>query len=126
MVLKYELVPDALNDVISLYVDFPLGYAETSSAVRSKMVESNDFDSGYADPSQLKAVSFKQRENGSVVQMSQLRVATTWDEAVNYTGPSLEPEDLTKPIYADQKVFQNIIPLQQVQCRNLYLQKEFM
>ena len=99
VVLKYELVPDALNDVVSLYVDFPLGYAETSSAVRSKMVESNDFDSGYADPSQLKAVSFKQRENGSVVQMSHLRVATTWDEAVNYTGPSLEPEDLTKPIY---------------------------
>lgn len=99
VVLKYELVPDALNDVVSLYVDFPLGYAETSSAVRSKMIESNDFDSGYADPSQLKAVSFKQRENGSVVQMSHLRVATTWDEAVNYTGPSLDPEDLTKPIY---------------------------
>ena len=45
VVMKYELVPDALNDVVSLYVDFPLGYAETSSAVRSKMIESNDFDS---------------------------------------------------------------------------------
>lgn len=104
-VFKYELVSGELNDVISLYVNFPLGYDEYATAVQAKCVKSTDFDSGTADPSQLKAMSIKQREGGSALQLSHLRVATTWEEAVNYTGPSIEPEDPNKPVYLIEEGF---------------------
>ena len=104
-VFKYEIVSGDLNDIVSLYVNFPLGHDEYATGVQAKCVKSNDFDSSTADPSQLKAMSFKQREGGSALQLSHLRVATTWEEAVNYTGPNIEPEDPNKPVYLIEEGF---------------------
>ena len=97
-VMKYSLIEGEFNDEVTLYVNFPLGYDEYTAAVQAKGVTSTDFDNQTADPSQLKAVAIKQREAGSAVQLSHLRVATTWEEATNYTGPAIDPDDMDKPI----------------------------
>ena len=104
-VMKYDFIDGDVNDEVSLFVNFPLGYDEYAGAVQAKMVKSTDFDSNTADPSQLKAMSVKQREGGGVLIMSHLRVTTTWEEAVNYTGPSIEPEDPNKPVFHFQEGF---------------------
>lgn len=95
VVLKYEFLEGDANDVASIYVDFPLGYSE--DAVSTYAAVSTDVDAATSDPSGLKAVDIKIRDGGSALQISHLRVATSWDEAVNYTGPAVEPEDETKP-----------------------------
>lgn len=97
VVLKYQFVEGSLNDVASVYVDFPLGYNEDASAEYAAV--STDVEST-SDPSSLKAFAIKIRDGGSALQISHLRIATSWDEAVNYTGPAVtppEPEDDTKP-----------------------------
>ena len=98
VVLKYEFVEGASNDVATVYVDFPLGYKEENLSEYAAV--STDMDAGTNDPSGLKAVSLKLREGGGAITMAHLRVATTWEEAVNYTGPAVQPgeqEDENKP-----------------------------
>lgn len=98
VVLKYEFVEGSCNDVASVYVDFPLGYKEANVAEYAAV--STDVDASTSDPSGLKAVDLKLRDGGSALQIAHLRVATTWEEAVNYTGPEvepIEPEDENKP-----------------------------
>ena len=100
VVFKYEFVSGDANDVASVYVDFPLGYSENNAQVMASAAISTDMDAGTADPSGLKAVDMRIRDGGAALQISHLRVATTWDEAVNYTGPEvqpIEPEDPNKP-----------------------------
>lgn len=95
VVLKYAFVDGSSNDVASVYVDFPLGYNEESSI--SYAAVSTDSST---DPSSMRAVALKLRDGGPAAQISHLRVATTWEEAVNYTGPEvepIEPEDPNKP-----------------------------
>ena len=95
VVLKYEFVEGSGNDVASVYVDFPLGYNEEASV--SCVVVSTDSST---DPSAMRAIALKLRDGGPAAQISHLRVATTWEEAVNYTGPEvqpIEPEDPNKP-----------------------------
>ena len=95
VVLKYAFVDGSGNDVASVYVDFPLGYNEEASA--SYAAVSTDSSS---DPSAMRAIALKLRDGGPSAQISHLRVATTWEEAVNYTGPEvqpIEPEDPNKP-----------------------------
>ncbi len=96
-VLKYEFVEGTLNDEATLFINFPQGYSELSAEVQAKAVKSTDFDAATNDPSGLKAFSIKLRDGGSAIQLSHLRIATTWDEAVNYTGPAVQPEDEYKP-----------------------------
>ncbi len=98
VVLKYEFIEGAANDQATVYVDFPLGYKEANVAEYASV--STDVDAGTSDPSGLKAVDLKLRDSGSALQISHLRVATTWDEAVNYTGPAVqpaEPEETNQP-----------------------------
>ena len=100
VVLKYEFVEGSSNDVASVYVDFPLGYKEDDTKVFACAAISTDVDAGTTDPSGLKAIDLKIRDGGAALQISHLRVATTWDEVVNYTGPEVqpeEPEDDSKP-----------------------------
>lgn len=95
VVLKYEFVEGSGNDVASVYVDFPLGYNEETSV--SCAAVSTDSST---DPSAMRAIALKLRDGGPAAQISHLRVATTWEEAVNYTGPEvqpIEPEDPNKP-----------------------------
>lgn len=91
VVLKYEFVDGSANDVASVYVDFPLGYKEAN--VTEYATVSSDVDAGTTDPSNLKAIDLKLRDGGSLLQIAHMRVATTWEEAVNYTGPDVEPVD---------------------------------
>ena len=98
VVLKYEFIEGSANDIASVYVGFPLGYGE--SDLSEYVTSSTDVDAGTNDPSSLKAVDMKIREGGGALIMAHLRVATTWEEAVNYTGPAVapvDPEDETKP-----------------------------
>ena len=95
VVLKYEFVEGSGNDVASVYVDFPLGYNEETSV--SCAAVSTDSST---DPRAMRAIALKLRDGGPAAQISHLRVATTWEEAVNYTGPEvqpIEPEDPNKP-----------------------------
>lgn len=103
VVLKYEFVEGAANDIASVFVNFPLGISEDAAAQYSAV--STDVDAGTADPSGIKAIDLKIRDAGSVLQISHLRVATTWDEAVNYTGEPVEPEDPNKPKFHFQEGF---------------------
>ena len=98
VVLKYAFVEGTSNDVASVYVDFPLGYKEANVAEYASV--STDVDAGTSDPSGLKAIDMKIRDGGSSLQIAHLRIATTWEEAVNYTGPEVqpvEPEDENQP-----------------------------
>ncbi len=98
VVLKYAFVEGTSNDVASVYVDFPWGYKEANVAEYASV--STDVDAGTSDPSGLKSIDMKIRDGGSALQIAHLRVATTWEEAVNYTGPEvepIEPEDENKP-----------------------------
>lgn len=105
VVLKYEFIDGSLNDEATLFVGFPLGYSEESAAVQAKAYKNTDFDAATADPSQLKGVAVKLRDGGSAMQIAHLRVATTWQEAVNYTGEPVEPEDTNKPVAHFQEGF---------------------
>lgn len=104
-VLKFEFIEGVLNDEATLFVGFPLGYSEEATAVQNKAYKNTDFDAATSDPSQLKGVAIKLRDGGSAMQISHLRVATTWEEAVNYTGEPVEPEDPNKPVFHFQEGF---------------------
>lgn len=103
-VVKYEFVEGACNDVVSLFVDFPLGYREVSNEVQSRMVSVDESGSTTSDPSSLKGIAIKQRVGGSGLMLSHLRVATTWEEAVNYTGEMMV-EDPDPIVYHFQEGF---------------------
>lgn len=97
VVLKYEFVEGAANDIASVFVNFPLGISEDAAAQYSAV--STDVDASTADPSGIKAIDLKIRDAGSALQISHLRVATTWEEAVNYTGEPVAPIDPNLPVY---------------------------
>ncbi|MGM9824882.1 MAG: sialate O-acetylesterase [Paludibacteraceae bacterium] len=103
-VVKYEFVEGACNDVASLFVDFPLGYREASAEVQSRMVSVDETANTSTDPSSLKGISIKQRVGGSKLTISHIRVATTWEEAVNYTGSEVQ-EDPDPIVYHFQEGF---------------------
>lgn len=99
IVVKYTINSGTCDDVATLYAKFPLGYSEMATVVQAASISSADFDAANADPSAIKGISVKQRVGGAALQISNIRIATTWDESVNYTGPVVEPEDPNQPIY---------------------------
>ena len=97
VVLKYTFVSGDCNDVAAVYTDFPLGMSETSSQVQAHAAVSTDMDAATTDPSGLKGLSLKLRAGGSDMLLGDLRIADNWSEAVNYTGPSVDPGDEPEP-----------------------------
>lgn len=91
VVLKYAFIEGSANDEATVFVGFPLGSNESAAAAYAAV--STDKDAATNDPSALRAIDFKIRDGGSAMQISHIRVATTWDEAVNYTGEPLGPDD---------------------------------
>lgn len=88
VVIKYEFVAGEKNDVVSVFVDFPLNESESSAAVIGQM-KSNVNANSATDFSSLKGLTIKQRSNQGTLKIGHIRVATTWEEAIDYQLPGV-------------------------------------
>lgn len=89
VVMKYQFVDGEKNDVVSVFVDFPLNESENADAVQAQMKSNTNASSKTSDFSNLKGLTIKQRSNQGTLKIGHIRVATTWEEAIDYQLPGV-------------------------------------
>ncbi len=107
LVLKYEFVTGDKNDICSLFINPTIGSAEPVANIVNPTETNNDLAT-------LNAIALRQgkTENGSILTLDALRVATTWDEAVKQSsGEDLQPPVATFfPDNEATNVSVNVVP----------------
>lgn len=92
VVMKYEFIEGATNDEVTLFVDFPIGSVENATEVQAhsmKAICGQGLDASAAEFSQIKGIAIRQRTSTPDMKIGHIRVATTWEEAIDYQLPGV-------------------------------------
>lgn len=97
LVVKYEIIDEASNDVITLFINPDLTKTE---AEQTNKLSTSDSQTDYSDTTPIK-INLRQRGIGA--QIGGIRVGKSWDSVVLGIGSGFNPHKINNNIYASGK-----------------------